>query len=105
MDTTVVIPALYMLTGRNASGADASLWYLLDWGQIMRSVKSLQVRTAKAVKQKQWRKVCSLQWILNHSLAAKLLAVKRVTENAGKRTPGTDGQLWRKGPEKLQGAL
>jgi len=34
-----------------------------------------------------------------------LLAVKRVTENAGKRTPGTDGQLWRKGPEKLQGAL
>ncbi len=40
MDTTVVIPALYMLTGRNASGADASVWYLLDWGQIMRSVKS-----------------------------------------------------------------
>ena len=29
----------------------------------------------------------------------------RVTENAGKRTPGTDGQLWRKGPEKLQGTL
>lgn len=50
MDTTVVIPALFMLTGRNASGTDASVWYLLDWGQIMRSVKSLQVRTAKAVK-------------------------------------------------------
>ena len=50
MDTTVVIPALYMLTGRNASGTDASVWYLLDWGQITRSVKSLQVRTAKAVK-------------------------------------------------------
>ena len=105
MDTTVVIPALYMLTGRNASGTDASVWYLLDWGQITRSVKSLQVRTAKAVKQKQWRKLSSLQWMLTHSLAAKLLAVKRVTENAGKRTPGTDGQLWRKGPEKLQGAL
>ena len=40
MDTTVVIPALYMLTGRNASGTDASVWYLLDWGQITRSVKS-----------------------------------------------------------------
>lgn len=105
MDTTVVIPALYMLTGRNASGTDASVWYLLDWGQITRSVKSLQVRTAKAVKQKQWRKLSSLQWMLTHNLAAKLLAVKRVTENAGKRTPGTDGQLWRKGPEKLQGAL
>ena len=50
MDTTVVIPALFMLTGRNASGTDASVWYLLDWGQITRSVKSLQVRTAKAVK-------------------------------------------------------
>jgi len=36
----------------------------------------------------------SLQFILTRSFAAKLLAVKKVTENKGKRTPGVDHQLW-----------
>ena len=97
MDANVIIPALYMLTGRNASGADAaaskSLWFLLAWGPIEESVRTLQVRIAKAAKTNKWRKVSSLQWLLTHNLAAKLLAVRRVTQNAGKRTPGTDGQL------------
>lgn len=108
MDANLIIPALYMLTGRNASGADAatskSLWFLLAWGPIEESVRTLQVRIAKAAKTNKWRKVSSLQWLLTHSLAAKLLAVRRVTQNAGKRTPGTDGQLWRHGHEKLDAA-
>jgi RNA-directed DNA polymerase len=109
MDANVIIPALYMLTGRNASGADAatsskSLWFLLAWGPIEESVRTLQVRVAKATKANQRRKVQSLQWLLTHSLAAKLLAVRRVTQNAGKRTPGIDGQLWRHGHEKLAAA-
>ncbi|MBN2261092.1 MAG: reverse transcriptase N-terminal domain-containing protein, partial [Clostridiales bacterium] len=29
----------------------------------------------------------ALQWMLTHSLEAKLMDVKRVTENKGKRTP------------------
>ena len=56
MDTGLIIPALYMLTGRNASGADAatskSLWFLLAWGPIEESVRTLQVRIAKAAKSK-----------------------------------------------------
>jgi RNA-directed DNA polymerase len=110
MDTNVIIPAMYLLTGRNASGADAasapkSLWFLLDWGAIEQSVRTLQVRIAQATKKRLWRKVRSLRWLLNHHLAAKLLAVRRVTQNAGQRTPGTDGQLLRHGPEKLEAAL
>jgi hypothetical protein len=88
MDTSVVIPALYMVTGRNTSGADKNLWHYIDWSAVTRAVKSLQVRLAKAVQNKKWRKVKSLQWLVNHSLAAKLLSVKRVTENTGKRTSG-----------------
>lgn len=105
MDTSVVIPALYMVTGRNASGADKALWYYLDWAAITMSVKSLQVRLAKAVQTKKWRKVKSLQWLMNHSLAAKLLSVKRVTENTGKRTSGIDGVTWTKPAQKTQAAL
>ena len=105
MDTSVVIPALYMVTGRNASGADKSLWHFIDWSEVTRTVKSLQVRIAKAVENKKWRKVKSLQWLVNHSLAAKLLSVKRVTENASKRTSGIDGVTWTRAAEKSTAAL
>jgi RNA-directed DNA polymerase len=39
-------------------------------------------------------KVKALQWLLTHSFSGKSLAVKRVTENRGKRTPGVDGVIW-----------
>jgi hypothetical protein len=38
--------------------------------------------------------VKALQWLLTHSLSGKALAVRRVTENHGKRTPGIDGEIW-----------
>jgi RNA-directed DNA polymerase len=41
-----------------------------------------------------WRKVKRLSYLLVHSFAGRALAVKRVTENAGKKTPGGDGDLW-----------
>lgn len=41
-----------------------------------------------------WNKVKVLQGILTRSFAAKLLAIRRVTENSGKRTAGIDNELW-----------
>ena len=52
------------------------------------------MRIAKAVRDKRWNKVKALQWLLTHSFSGKALAVKRVTENRGKRTPGVDGETW-----------
>lgn len=52
------------------------------------------MRIAKAVKEGRWNKVRTLQHLLTHSFYAKLLAVKRVTSNKGKKTPGVDGVLW-----------
>jgi RNA-directed DNA polymerase len=57
-------------------------------------VKKLQTRIAKATQGRQWRKVKTLQRMLTRSFSAKTIAVKRVTENAGKRTPGVDGITW-----------
>jgi RNA-directed DNA polymerase len=102
MDTSVGIPALYMLTGRNASGTEHNLWHYINWSEVTRAVKSLQVRLAKAVQNKKWRKVKSLQWLVNHSLSSKLLSVKRVTENTGKRTSGIDGVTWTTADEKIK---
>ncbi len=82
----------------NRAGAlidPAKMWSALDWKYIRRQVRRLQVRIAKAVKENRWNKVKSLQYLLTRSFYAKLLAVKRVTSNKGKKTPGVDGVLWK----------
>jgi retron-type reverse transcriptase len=69
-------------------------WHALDWRKVHRVVRRLQARIVKAVQEGRWGKVQALQHLLTHSLSGKALAVKRVTENPGKRTPGVDGDLW-----------
>jgi RNA-directed DNA polymerase len=69
-------------------------WHSLDWEQAHRTVRRLQARIVKATQERRWGKVKALQRLLTHSFSAKMVAVKRVTENQGKRTPGVDGELW-----------
>lgn len=59
------------------------------------------MRIVKAYKEGRHNKVKSLQWLLTHSFYAKALAVKRVTQNKGKRTAGVDGELWRTPQQKF----
>jgi RNA-directed DNA polymerase len=47
-----------------------------------------------------WRKVKRLSYLLVHSFAACALAVKRVIENKGKKTPGVDGERWESPEQK-----
>ena len=70
---------------------DADKWAGVDWTHAWREVRGLQMRIAKAVKEYRWNKVRALQYLLNRSFYAKLLPVKRVTSNKGKKTPGVDG--------------
>lgn len=77
-------------------------WKDINWKQCNRTVTRLQSRIAKATKDERWGKVKSLQWILTHSFSAKSLAVRRITENQGKTTPGIDGQVWSGPTRKLQ---
>ena len=72
---------------------DAKKWAHIDWDTAHREVRRLQMRIAKAVKENRWGKVKALQYLLTHSFYAKLLAIKRVTSNKGKKTPGVDGVL------------
>lgn len=90
-----------------AKSADAPLgrytkWRSIDWKTVNRAVRRLQVRIAKAVREKKFRKVKALQWLLTHSYYAKLLAVKRVTSNKGRRTAGVDGVVWSTSRQKLE---
>lgn len=87
-----------------APSGRAEDWDSIDWNQVRRDVRRLQVRIAKAVKEGRHGKAQALQWLLTHSYSAKLLAVKRVTSNPGKRTPGVDGVLWTTPRQKIQAA-
>jgi RNA-directed DNA polymerase len=80
-------------------------WKSINWKHVKQKVMSLQLRIAKAIKEGRHNKAKALQWVLTHSFSAKLLAVKRVTENSGKRTPGTDGVRWKTPVQKLRAAL
>src|ERR1700723_666160 len=78
-----------------AASGPASQWEQIDWSQCEQAVRRLQARIVKATREGRHGKVKALQWLLTHSLTAKALAVKRVTENQGKNTPGVDGKIWR----------
>ena len=69
-------------------------WENIDWNKCQAKVRKLQARIVKAQKEGKYGKVKSLQWILTHSLAAKALAVKRVTSNKGKHISGVDRVQW-----------
>jgi len=77
-------------------------WSAIDWSEIVLQVKQLQFRIAKAIGDGRHNKAKSLQWLLTHSYYAKLLAIKRVTQNAGSKTAGVDKVIWRSDAQKVK---
>ena len=77
-----------------AVSSEAAEWYAIDWQTVLCNVRRLQARIVKAVKEGRWGKVRALQHLLTHSFSGKVLAVRRVTENQGKETPGVDREIW-----------
>jgi len=83
---------------------EAETWHSIVWKTVQSNIRRLQMRIAKAIKEKKSSKAKALQWLLTHSFHAKLFAVKRVTTNKGKKTPGVDGVLWKGAKAKMQAA-
>jgi len=69
-------------------------WHSIPWKTVNEHVHRLQARIVQATKAGKWHKVQALQHWLTHSFSGKSLAVRRVTENQGKNTPGVDKVLW-----------
>jgi RNA-directed DNA polymerase len=69
-------------------------WHAIDWRAVSENVRRLQTRIVKATKAGRWNKARALQHLLTHSFSGKALAVRRVTENQGKNTPGVDQVIW-----------
>ena len=96
------------MTAAVAAGAASDQivdWHSIDWADAHQTVRRLQIRIAKAVQQGRWGKVKALQRLLTHSFYGKAIAVKRITENQGKNTPGVDGETWNCPDKKAKAML
>jgi RNA-directed DNA polymerase len=90
-----------MTATAGAVSHNAEHWHAIPWQQVNRVVRRLQIRIVKATQEKRWNKVKALQRLLTRSFSGKALAVRRVTENSGKRTSGIDRVLWDTADGKL----
>jgi len=77
-------------------------WKSIPWRKLRKIVFRLQVRIFKAQKNGNLRLVRKLQKLLLSSKAAKLLAIRQVTQlNTGKKTAGVDGKKTLTTPQRL----
>ena len=90
--------------GAGAASHGAGDWYAIEWHKATRTVRRLQVRIVQATQEGRWGKVKALQHLLTHSFSGKAVAVRRVTENQGKRTAGVDRITWTT-PEQKAAAI
>src|SRR2546430_10125925 len=71
---------------------ESESWNKLPWRKLEQHVYRIQKRIFKAKQQGKTRAVHKLQKLLMKSRAARMLAVRRVTQdNQGKKTAGVDG--------------
>jgi RNA-directed DNA polymerase len=93
-DATAVMADLAP-SGSTANGPeDLPDWDAIDWRHQEEQVRRLQQRIFKAEQEGNRKQVRNLQKLLLRSRANTLVSVRRVTQhNAGRRTPGVDGQV------------
>jgi RNA-directed DNA polymerase len=87
----------------NTAFAPLYEWKTIPWAQVERAVFKLQKRSYQAARRGDVRAVRRLQRLLVRSRSARLLAVRRVTQdNRGKRTAGVDGVKLLTPPQRLK---
>jgi len=77
-------------------------WNQVDFKTANTIVLSLQRRIAKATIKRNFKKVKNLQKLLVRSKSARIMAIRQVTCNRGKRTPGVDGETWLTSGDKFK---
>lgn len=83
-----------------AASHSSTDWHAIPWTTVHENVRRLHARIVQATKAGKWHKGQALQHLLTHACSGKALAVRRVTENQGKHTPGVDNVIWKDPEEK-----
>jgi RNA-directed DNA polymerase len=92
-------------TPKSEKLTDMPNWNNINWNSVEMHINRIQIRITKAVIKGNWNLVKRLSYLLTHSHYAKLLAVRKVIQNKGKRTAGIDGELWSTPISKIKAVL
>jgi RNA-directed DNA polymerase len=57
-------------------------WHSINWKKVHRTVRRLQARIVKAVREGKWHKVKALVYLLTHSFSGRAAAILRVVSNS-----------------------
>lgn len=90
---------------KQASVNYALRWESVEWPYVEDKVNRLQARIAKATQRGKRYLVKKLQYLLRRSYYGRLLAVKRVISNKGKKTAGVDGEKWSTSSSRYKAVL
>jgi RNA-directed DNA polymerase len=85
------------MTADSSAGAVSHIsidWHAIPGQTVQETVRRLPARIVQAAKAGTWHKGHALQHLLPHALRGTALAVRRVTANQGKHTPGVDNVTW-----------
>lgn len=77
-------------------------WFDINWTKANAQVKQQQMQIAVAYQRGDMKKVAQQQQKQVVSFARKAIAVRTVTTNKGKHTPGVDNILWTTPAQKLE---
>lgn len=77
------------------------LWTEIRWKECENKISKLQRQIVEAYKAEDMDKVEKLQILLISSFAGRALAVRQVTSNTGRHTPGIDGVTWTTNEAKM----
>jgi len=100
--TTVIDMTAGAVPSAVANGPeDLTDWDAINWPAEEEQVRRLRQRIFKAVQAGNWKQARNLQRLMLRSRANTLVSVRQVSQrNAGRRTPGVDGQVALTSPER-----
>ena len=85
---------------------DVSGWDAVNWAVHEQNVARLRRRIFKASRDGDWPRVRNLQKMMLRSWSNTLVSVRQVTQrNAGRRTPGIDGEVALDSPARMRLAV
>ena len=74
----------------------------IDWKTCINTLQKKQAEIIRAYRKKDYSRVFELQQNLVRSFAARALAVRKVSSNKEKNTPGIDKIIWKTNEQKSQ---
>ena len=78
-----------------ASNKFETHWHNINWKQVEEFVSNAQNDMVVAYRKGNLTKVHEIQYKLIMSFEGRAYAVRKVTSNDGKKTPGVDNKIWK----------